>query len=153
MINISQHLGEPMAIYQGRLSRAEPVKPGSDDVLLDGGLTINKTNLDALFSERLLFDWRGERFLLTKYQDGIVSGMLNTPNDTFAREHRLTGDPYMGWGGEFPEREIESVWVEKFDMLGSWEYRKEMGQQAPHGLYVFLRPADEDEWVREEPST
>jgi hypothetical protein len=152
LINMPAHLGETMALYQGRLVRAEPITPGGDDVALAGGTTVNKADLEALFSERMLFGWKGEQFLLTKYQDGVVSGMLYNGNNTFAREHKLTGDPYMGWGGEFPEHEIDGVWIEKFDLLGSWQYRKEMGQPPPHGLYLFLRSATEHEWVRETPS-
>jgi hypothetical protein len=148
MINVLPHDNEVMVVYQGHLTREEPGKPEADWVVLRGD-RIHVDELDALFTERMLFDWQGEPFKLLSYNDGVVAGLFLGGSTPWAREHNLEGDQYTGWYGQFPEAEIDNVRVEKSDLLAAWRYQKEMGTKSPPGLYRSVRPATSQEWTKD----
>lgn len=138
------------ALYQGRYWHSGTGPKGSDCVDLDGTL-VRKNDLDALFSERLLFDWRGETFIFSSAKDGHVSGSWSHAySDERARELGLDGDPWMGWGGTFPESEIDNVRIDHYDILAAWRHEKEVGVSPSPELYSYLRPATIEEWLHGE---
>ena len=149
MINRPWYRGAVMACYRGRLVRPDPVEPGPDSVILDG-VMVSLDELDALFSEDMYFDWQGVEFQLGRYVDGRVAGNLWNVDAAWVAAHpEIEGDPYNGWGGWFPESDIENLRVVKYDLLAAWRHKKEVGTPAPHGLYAYERPATAEEWVRD----
>lgn len=148
MIRVLAHDNAVVAKYRGEILREDPVKPDPNWIVLNGK-RVPIRDLEELFLERMLFDWRGQPFKITKYSEGSIAGLYLGGSDPWARQQKLKGDQYSGWYGLFQEFEIDNVRVERTDLLAEWHYQTEMGTPAPPGLYTDVRAATSEEWVRE----
>ncbi|OZM70855.1 hypothetical protein CFN78_23385 [Amycolatopsis antarctica] len=79
---------------------------------------VHRDELDALYSDRMYFVWKGQTFLVTGFgDDGRVSGYWQGGDIAWAREHGLRGNQYDGHFGTFPVDEVEEFYVERKDLL------------------------------------
>lgn len=149
MIRVPPNRGNAMARYRGRLVRTKVGPPGADWRYIEGE-KVSICNLDEWFSEDVVFEWRGREFLFGRYvDDDTVTGMFLGGDMNWANANGLLGNQYDGWYCKISESDIDRVFIDKFDILGHWQYKKEMGQQPPAGLFTYRRPATSEEWVPE----
>jgi hypothetical protein len=148
VIHIIPHENSSMVIYKGRLT--EPDSGGGFDnpALVVNGQLVPYDELDAWYTERMLFDWRGQPFHLDTYRNGRVYGGYLGYDSGWAREQGLEGSQYDGWMCDAPESEIENLRIEKIDILERWRYRKTFAVEPPKDLFVDVRPATDQEWIR-----
>jgi hypothetical protein len=97
----------------------------------------------------MLFDWRGKPFGIMRYHNGRVLGSYHGRDAFWAKENGLEGSMYEGFVLDAPESEIENVRVEKIDILESQDYRHTFNVNPPEDLFVTVRPATEQEWIKE----
>ncbi len=108
-------------------------------------------DLDALFSERLVFDWRGATFVFIGVEAGQIAGSWEFPtSDERARELGLEGDMYTGYMTMIPESVVDDLRIRHHDLLAARRHEKQVGVVAPRGLYTYERPATVDEWMHGE---
>jgi hypothetical protein len=124
--------------------------PGVRAVTIEGKVVPDE-ELDAWYLERMLFDWRGQPFGLFRYENGLVSGGYSGNDLSFwPRENGLDGSRNDGWYLiDAPESEIENLRVEKHDILARRNYRHTFNVDPPKDLFVAVRPATDQEWIKE----
>lgn len=149
MINMIPHENRTIVIYRGELKFPEAGEVGDPAFTVDGQ-RVPYDELDAWYIESMMFEWRGQPFHLDRYRDGRVQGGYAGYDFVWASEQpELEGSGYAGFVCEVPESEVENVRVEKTDLLERWRYRKTFGTKAPDGLFVYVRPATDQEWIKE----
>jgi hypothetical protein len=138
-----------MVIYKGQQTQPDSGGGLGNPALVINGELVPYDELDAWYTERMLFDWRGQPFHLDRYRDGRVQGGYLGYDSYWAREQGLEGSGYEGWLCDVPESEVENVRVEKTDLLERWRYRKTFAVEPPKDLFVDARPATDQEWIRD----
>jgi len=148
MINIIPHENRTMVVYKGELKWPDSGEPGDPAYEIDGQ-RVPFDELDAWYTERMMFDWRGQPFHIQRCSDGRVRGGYAGDDYDWPPRQGLDGSVYDGWLCDVPESEIENLRVEKTDLLETWRYRKTFGVEPPEGLFAQVRPATDHEWIRE----
>jgi hypothetical protein len=148
VINVIPHENQPVAIFNGQAFIPQPSEPGDPAVMIEGK-RVPYEDLDQLYEERMLFDWRGGNFAFVSYIGGRVSGSYSGGDSSWAYAQGLAGGPYEGWTCNVPESEIENLRIERLDQLESWKYRRTFKVSPPHQLFRTVRPATNKEWVRD----
>jgi hypothetical protein len=142
------HENRTIVIYKGAVKFPGAGEVGDPALEVDGR-RVAYNELDAWYTERMMFDWRGQPFHLNIYRDGRVQGGYSGFDSSWAREQGLEGSGYAGWLCDVPESEVENLRVEKTDLLETWRYRETFGVEPPTGLFTDVRPANDQEWIRE----
>jgi hypothetical protein len=149
VINIISNCGDSIAVYRGRSVTIYAFsKPGDRALVIDGARVPND-DLDAWYRETMEFDWHGQPFGLHRYRDGRVYGAFLGKDLTWPQGKGLDGNQYEGWFLEAPEREIDNVRVVKTDILERERYSHTFNVDPPPDLFVTVRPATDQEWVKE----
>jgi hypothetical protein len=150
MINMIPHGWRRTVVYRGKIATSvKGAAPGVNALIIDG-VEVPHSELDAWYQEKMLFDWRGQPFDLERYQDGRVYGGFKGKSSAWARENGLEGGQHEGWFlNGVPEQEIEKVRVERTDILEHQRYRQTFKVNPPEGMFVTVRPATDQEWIRE----
>lgn len=149
MINVIPNENRRVVVYQGQVAtNVRPGQPG-DRALIINGTRVPHDEFDAWYIERMLFDWHGQPFGLERYRDGRVYGTYSGTNGFWARDNNLEGNQYEGWRLNVPESEIENLRVEKIDILERERYRLTFKDDPPEDLFTYVRPATDQEWVKE----
>jgi hypothetical protein len=150
LINIIPNHNRYTVMYRGQVVKdVTGAGVGVYAHIIDGKIVPDE-DLDEWYIEQMLFDWRGRQFGLIRYRDGLVSGGYGGSDNAWAAEQGLEGSPYDGWYLlDAPEDEIENVRVEKHDSLASQNYRRTFKVEPPQGLFTYVRPATEQEWIKE----
>lgn len=149
MIRIIPHENRGIVIYKGEPTESYSGAGLGEPALVIDGHTVPYEELDAWYSERMNFDWRGQPFHLSRYRDGRVRGTYLGRDSSWAAAQGLEGSGYEGWLCEVPESEIDNLRVEKIDLLETWRYSKTFGVEPPRDPFVTIRPATDQEWIRE----
>jgi hypothetical protein len=114
------------------------------------GQRVPDQDLAAWYRERMLFDWQGQPFHIHRYIDGRVLGAYVGRDFAWAEKSDLEGNLYDGWLCDLPEWEIENVRIERTDLL-EWErYRRTFKVEPPDDLFCEVRPASDQEWIKED---
>jgi hypothetical protein len=149
LINVIPNENRRVVVYQGQVATsAMPGAPG-DPAMIINGTRVPHDELDAWYIQRMLFDWRGQPFHLWSYRDGRVIGAFLGNDLTWPRDKGLEGNQYEGWVLDASESEIENLRIEKTDILERERYLKTFAVEAPEDLFVDVRPATDQEWIRE----
>ena len=148
MIHIIPYQNKTIVVYAGEIKFPNAGEPGDPAFDIDGQ-RVPFEDFDAWYKERMMFDWRGQPFYLDRYRDGRVQGGYSGYDGGWAREQGLEGNQYEGWLCDVPEAEIENVRVERMDLLEIWRYSKTFGVEPPQDLFTHVRPANEQEWIKE----
>jgi hypothetical protein len=149
LINIIPNDNQYIVIYRGQV--VENVTGGGVGIrahIIDGKLVPDE-DLDAWYVERMMFDWRGQPFELYRYQNGRVYGSFHGTDNSWAEENGLEGDSRDGYFLDVSEREIDNVRVVRHDSLASNLYRHTFNVDPPKDLFVTVRPATDQEWIKE----
>jgi hypothetical protein len=149
LINVIPNENRRVVVYQGQVAtNITPGEPG-DRAMIINGTRVPDEELDAWYVERMLFDWRGQPFHLWRYRDGRVYGTFLGNDLTWPRDKGLEGNQYEGWILNVPENEIENLRVEKIDILERERYRLTFKVDPPEDLFTYVRPATDQEWIKE----
>ena len=149
VINIIPNRNRDVVIYRGQVAtKVETSEPGDRALIIDGK-RVPDEDLDAWYRETMQFDWRGQPFGLQRCQNGRVYGSFHGTNNTWAMDNGLDGNWHDGYFLDAPEQEIDNVRVVKTDILELERYRHTFQVNPPEDLFVYVRPATDQEWIKE----
>ena len=107
MIHMIPNENRSVVIYKGQQTQPDSGGGFGNPALVINGELVPYDELDAWYTERMLFDWRGQPFHLDRYRDGRVQGGYLGYDSYWAREQGLEGSGYEGRLCDVPESEIE----------------------------------------------
>lgn len=111
------------------LTRLDPDGPAPDGAAFEPeirgeGRLVDPATLDAWYSTRWVFTWRGRDFVALSRTEAEVEGQLRGVDDAWARANGLTVlEPGLAQGG-FPLAEVEDLHEERRDLLAEWTARR-----------------------------
>ena len=149
MIHVIPNENQDVVVYQGRVATNIATSGPGDRALIIDGVRVPYEELDAWYAERMLFDWRGQPFHLWRYRDGRVDGAFAGNDLTWPLDKGLEGNRNDGWFLTAPESEIENLRIEKIDILERQRYRQTFKVNPPEDLFTYVRPATDQEWIRD----
>lgn len=120
-------IGVQQRYFLTRLDPGDPPPGGAafEPEIRDHGLLVDPADLEAWYSSRWVFTWRGEEFVALSRTEGEVEGQLRGVNDPWARANGLTVlEPGLAQGG-FPLGEVEDLHEEHRDLLAEWVARRD----------------------------
>jgi hypothetical protein len=149
LIKVIPNENQDTVVYRGQVTtNIATSKPGDRALIIDGA-RVPYEELDAWYAEGMLFDWRGQPFKLWRYRDGRVDGTFIGNDLTWPQDKGLKGNRNDGWFLNAPESEIENLRIEKTDILERERYRQTFKANPPEDLFTYVRPATDQEWIRE----
>ena len=149
LINIIPNENRDIVIYRGQVAKNVTGAGFGVYAFIIDGQRVPYEELDAWYAERMLFDWRGQPFKLDRYHEGRVRGVFLGGDYYWARDNGLEGSRYDGYFLDAPEQEIDNVRVEKYDSLAQQDYSRTFNVDPPEDLFVSVRPATDQEWIKE----
>jgi hypothetical protein len=149
LIKVIPNENQDIVVYRGQVATDIATSEPGDPALIIDGTRVPYDEFDAWYTERMLFDWRGQPFKLWRYRDGRVDGAFIGNDLTWPQDKGLAGNRNDGWFLNVTESEIENLRIEKIDILERQRYRQTFKVNPPEDLFTYVRPATDQEWIRE----
>ncbi|NJC83984.1 hypothetical protein [Planosporangium mesophilum] len=99
-----------------------------DEDLGSRGIPIDPSDLDAWYSSRWRFTWRGKEFVATHRSEDEVVGQLAGADYNWAKANGLTLWDRDWAVGQFPLSEVEDFHEERRDLLAEWKKKRDQAE-------------------------